>query len=179
MYPKIKSSNLKRTQQSGFTLIEVLVASIILGVGIIGMAGLQLQSLNTSRGSFSRTQAILYSDYIIDLMQANLNAVSGGSYDDVDTADTISNPPDCITNSCTQNQLAAFNINNWKTMIENSNLVDGRGTVTRSNTDGTYTIALSWEEKNWESAITPGNDLITKSYVISGLIFNGATIANN
>lgn len=171
------SNSIRHLQQKGFTLIEVLVAAILLGVGIIGMAGLQLQSMNTSRGSFSRTQAVLFSDYIIDLMQTNQAAVTSGVFDDVDTKDAITSPPDCIANSCTENQLGVFNINDWKTMIDNSNLVDGRGTIVKSNVDDTFAITISWEEKNWESA--SGADVIGKSYVVSGLIFNGSTIANN
>jgi len=59
-------------RQSGLSLLEVLVAIVILSLGLLGMAGLQAASLRTSQGSFYRAQAAQYADDMAERMRANL-----------------------------------------------------------------------------------------------------------
>lgn len=59
------------TNQSGFTLVEVLVALIILAVGLLGVAGLQNRSLSGNQGALYRSQAVLYANDIIERMRVN------------------------------------------------------------------------------------------------------------
>lgn len=56
---------------SGFGLIEVLVALLILAIGLLGMASLQTTSLQLTTGSQSRTQAILLAEDIVERIRAN------------------------------------------------------------------------------------------------------------
>lgn len=58
--------------QRGLSLLEVLVAIVILSLGLLGMAGLQAASLRTSQGSFYRAQAAQYADDMAERMRANL-----------------------------------------------------------------------------------------------------------
>ena len=56
---------------SGFSLIEVLVALLILSVGLLGLAGLQSRGLRESNSALLRSQAVQYAEDILDRMRAN------------------------------------------------------------------------------------------------------------
>lgn len=64
----------------GMTLIEVLVALVVISVGLLGVAALQMVSLRNSQGSFLRTQATALADDIIDRMRANRTAALDSDY---------------------------------------------------------------------------------------------------
>ena len=57
------------TRDSGFSLLEVMIAVLVLSVGILGMATLQLQALKSNQSALSRTEATQYASLIGDLMQ--------------------------------------------------------------------------------------------------------------
>lgn len=57
--------------QSGVSLVEVLVALVVISVGLLGIAALQAISLRDTTSSVVRSQATALTDYIIDRMRAN------------------------------------------------------------------------------------------------------------
>ena len=57
MKPMIPVRGGPRRQQRGVTLIEVLVTIVVLSLGLLGMAGLQLSSMRLSQGSQMRSTA--------------------------------------------------------------------------------------------------------------------------
>jgi type IV pilus assembly protein PilV len=59
------------SQQTGFGLIEILVALLILAIGLLGMASLQATSLQQTTGSQARTQAILLAEDLVERIRAN------------------------------------------------------------------------------------------------------------
>jgi type IV pilus assembly protein PilV len=63
-----------RERCDGMTLVEVLVALVVISVGLLGIAALQMVSLRNSQGSYLRTQATALADDIIDRMRANRTA---------------------------------------------------------------------------------------------------------
>lgn len=73
-------SRLRRIQR-GFSLLEVLIAVLVLSVGLLGMAALQINALKNNQSSFQRTQAVMLSYYMLDAMRANRDDVAAGSYD--------------------------------------------------------------------------------------------------
>ena len=66
--------------QRGATLIEVLIAVLILGVGLLGVAAIQAVALRNSQASVERTQAVIQSYSILDAMRANVSAARGNAY---------------------------------------------------------------------------------------------------
>jgi len=48
----------KRIKESGFTMVEVLVALVVLAIGLLGIAALYLNSLQSGRTAIYRTQAV-------------------------------------------------------------------------------------------------------------------------
>ncbi len=67
------------SRSSGFSLLEILVAVLILAIGLLGMAALQLVGTRTVQESFQRSQAILLMQDMVD--RINVNRKSARSYD--------------------------------------------------------------------------------------------------
>lgn len=67
-------------KQTGFSLIEVLISLLISSISLLGLAGLQLNSLKVSDSTYFRSQAVLSSYELLDYMRANRNAAISGDY---------------------------------------------------------------------------------------------------
>jgi type IV pilus assembly protein PilV len=75
------SSKLPRpATQRGMTLIEILVAIVVLSVGLLGLAGLQLKGLQVNQGSVYRWQAAMLAEDIADRIRADRAGALGGNY---------------------------------------------------------------------------------------------------
>lgn len=68
------------TKQSGFTLLEILVAMLVLAIGLLGLAGLMTSSMRNNLSASHRTQATWMAYDIIDRMRANRISALAGSY---------------------------------------------------------------------------------------------------
>lgn len=66
--------------ESGFTLLEVMVAVFILAVGLLGLAQLQVTALKHNQTAEFRTQASLLAGDILDRMRANQAGAHAGNY---------------------------------------------------------------------------------------------------
>lgn len=71
--PALARSSSGRAAQRGVSLIEVLVAVVVLSLGVLAMAGLQLNSLRTSQGALYRSNAAMLASDIADRIRANRN----------------------------------------------------------------------------------------------------------
>ena len=61
----------KKTEQAGSSLIEVLIAVLVVSVGLLGTAGLQLASLKNNQSAMQRSEAVVLTYSILDRMRAN------------------------------------------------------------------------------------------------------------
>lgn len=68
-------------REQGFSLVEVLVALVLLSVGLLGLAGLQTRGVRDNHGAYMRTQATLCVKDLVDRMRANRPAALAGDYD--------------------------------------------------------------------------------------------------
>ncbi len=145
-------TNRKQRRQNGFSLVEVLIALVIMSVGMLGIAGLYVQSMQAGRTSMFRHHAVTMAGDVADRIRANPTAA--GAY----TA-TTGMDNSCVAGTvvCTPAQMAANDILIWKDQADNI-LPSGDVTVAFDNTvtPPTYTITVSWNE--------PG---LTPSYVIT------------
>ena len=57
--------------QRGVTLIEVLITMVVVAVGLLGAAGLQLASTRFQQTAFFRTQAFQQAEFIIEKIRVN------------------------------------------------------------------------------------------------------------
>ena len=135
-----------KNKNTGFTLIEVLIAMLVLAVGLLGLAGLQATSLNNNQRAYYRSQATILAYDIADRMRANRSAVGNylTSFMDPTTATTKS---DCLPTSlpatgCSQTDMAENDLFEWNGEV--TNLPGGVGTITVAA--GVYTIDITWDE---------------------------------
>lgn len=66
--------------QSGFNLIEVLIALVVLCIGLLGVAALQIQGVRFNHGSYSRSQAVMLANDYAERMYANVPGVNAFNY---------------------------------------------------------------------------------------------------
>lgn len=142
-----------RVKHAGFTLLEVLIALLVLSIGLLGLAALQTLGLKFNHQSYQRTQAVFQTYDMIDRIRANSSARSSGSYDNVALGNTPTSG-DC-SGGCTPAQLADFDINRWNTANRTS-LTQGQGAVCRGTFGGVLTactvggnifrVGISWLE---------------------------------
>ncbi len=136
---RITSKASKRVQ--GFTLVEVLIALIILSVGMLGIAGLYVHSMQAGRTSLFRHHAVTLAGDVADRIRANPRAV--GAYA---LAGANNNCVDGGIN-CTPAQMAANDIFLWDLQATDT-LPTGTVAVVFDNAlvPPTYQITVSWNE---------------------------------
>ncbi len=128
-------------RQHGFSLLEILVTVLIISVGLLGLAGMQMKAFQHTNDSYNRSQASLLAYDIADRIRGNLGAIT--SYQSADTS-KITSTTNCESAGCTATQIATYDLEQWKADVENQ-LPLGRGTITNSGLE--YTITLMWDEE--------------------------------
>jgi len=152
--------------QTGFTLIEVLIAVLVLSLGLLGMAGLQATSLKNNNAAATRGQATLLAYDVIDRMRANRAAALAGSYDNSFGTAPTSAGTDCQSTDCDANAMAAYDLNQWRCLlgkwsattvcadtldIDRGLLADGDGAISRSGNE--ITVSVRWTETHWNDGV--------------------------
>ncbi|HET7396573.1 MAG TPA: type IV pilus modification protein PilV [Gammaproteobacteria bacterium] len=141
----------KRTA-AGFTLIEVLVALVILSVGLLGIAGMISVSLKSSGSTYTRTQATALTYNILDRMRANRASVSSYNIAQGTPATNAS----CLgsTANCTPADIANFDLYEWKQDLA-SQLPQGDGSITTTvvNNMTQITVTVYWSDARAQQAL--------------------------
>lgn len=170
--------------QSGASLIEALVALLVLALGIMGMAGIQTRTLVESRTTNSRAIALQMAGDLLDRMQANVGV-------------RLTPPPvnpyitnwgapvagaDCFTAACNAANLASFDLNQWKTTLARL-LPAGDARVFQSPTDATqFGVLIGWsatQAKNEGAAAAAEQALYTAAVSVRDGAGNAGTgVAN-
>lgn len=123
--------------QAGVSLIEILVAILVLSIGLLGMAGLQARALKGNNSALQRTQAVMLSYYVLDAMRVDkANALTG----------TYNMPKTCTVPTDT----STFVANVKKDWLQS--LKDNLGNVTETcgmvscQVSGVCTVEIYWDD---------------------------------
>ena len=160
-------------QVKGISLIEVLITILVMAVGMLGVAALQVKALNTSQGSYSRAQAVALVEDLSDKMRSNYEFIhSGGAGNNAYTENNdgangwCAAPPTACTSGCSQEQLALNDVNESCTALTNAGIPDSKLGVLCQDNDGadgdacspgsSHVIFASWEPVSRED--TDGTD---------------------
>ncbi|MCU7836976.1 MAG: type IV pilus modification protein PilV [gamma proteobacterium symbiont of Taylorina sp.] len=159
-------------QSCGFTLIEVLVSLVILSTGLLGVAGMQINSLKNNQSAYYRTQAVNLAYELADSMRANPAGVANGHYDEGVPLknDNCENNTGCSNSEMAGNDLFQWSSNSVAHSIANT-LLKGSGVACIDSTpddgciagqfcDGigsTYAIKTFWLDR-LDNAASAGAD---------------------
>ncbi|MCP4489101.1 MAG: type IV pilus modification protein PilV [Gammaproteobacteria bacterium] len=139
-------------RQSGMGLIEALIALLIISIGLLGIAALQITSLQQSSSANWHSQAVWYNYEMTDRINANRSgfvdadgipdqALLAAAYDDIDTNNTYTQ--DCQADTCTPADMVTADGQEWGTLV--SNLPAGRGFVSQ-DVNGLITVSVMWDD---------------------------------
>ncbi|MES2353348.1 MAG: type IV pilus modification protein PilV [Pseudomonadota bacterium] len=148
-------SNLK--EETGFSLIEVLISLVIILIGVLGFAKTQALALSNTNIASVRSIAALQAASLAAVMHANHAYWATGLAPANMTVNgrVISNvtlngqTAVCSTVTCTATQLAGFDVKNWGENMQRQ-FPTGRGIIvcsTLTTAPITCTIAITWQEK--------------------------------
>jgi type IV pilus assembly protein PilV len=108
-------------RQRGMSLVEVLVALVVLSVGMLGIAVMFVQSVRSSRSAILRTQAVNLVSDMADRVRANANAQQAYDTDEYAGAPAMQScAPDSDTGSginCNVEQLAQDDLARWQRSV--------------------------------------------------------------
>lgn len=122
-----------RESSKGFTLLEVLISIILLGIGVLGMVGLQAWSIRANQQAHYQATAVRLSRELGELMRSNAATASlpgtGNNYlIDSDTAVPAS-ATNCFTSACTAGaDVATWDVYEWYQRV-NAELPGARAVV--------------------------------------------------
>ena len=125
-----------RTQQSGLGMIEILVALLILSVGLLGLAAMQVTSTKMTTQSQQKTQAILLAQDMIERVRANRGNANAYNGITVDSSDS------CATDfTSAAGNVAGSDEAEWANAVR-CLLADGQGDVTVNAATNTVVVDL-------------------------------------
>ena len=153
-------------REAGFSMIELLVAVLVMGIGVLGITALQMVSLQNNRGALMRGEATLRTYDVMDRIRAN----PSGNYGGVAFGDDPPAATDCMANNCSVAQMAAFDQATWKcslgvhnahatcialrasgalpTLAAQPGLPSGDGLITVNGATGVVSVSVRWQEPN-------------------------------
>ena len=145
----------RATQSRGFTLVEVLVALLVMSIGLLGVGKLVLFSARSNDSAYLRSQATELAYSILEDMRANRQTALNAGYN-VAAANTVANPGvQCNQGSActTGTQLAQYDLYQWATRLQALGPSGNDSVTTNAVTDPTSgtinytaTITVSWDD---------------------------------
>ncbi len=149
-------------KENGSSLLEVLVALLLISVGLLGIAKTQALSIGNTKTARSRSIASIHAASLASAMHSNTSywaaglapakvTVAGVAAAPTNTvisdATLNGNTTDCVSNSCTPVQMAAYDLRQWGSDIAQQ-LPSSQGTVACSMQVGAIncTVQIQWAE---------------------------------
>ena len=124
-----------RRYEGGISLIEVLVAVVVLSIGLLGLAGLQASGMRVGQSSLYRSQAALLAYDMADRIRANAAAARAGKYNRALSAADETDP----------NNPARIDINNWMARVRA--LPGGKGGIDIPLNSAVATVTIVWNDQ--------------------------------
>jgi type IV pilus assembly protein PilV len=140
----------------GFTMLEVLVAIVIMSIGVFGLASLQITAKRTNFEAVQQATATFLVQELIERMRANPNALS--TYTDDGLGRVLTGASLTATNcdaGCQTAEMALFDLYQWEQAVSGANekrsgtntggLPSMNACVTGpAGGSGNYFIAIAW-----------------------------------
>lgn len=118
----LKTRIIKR--QRGVSLIESMIALLVISVGLLGIAAMQVTSMKQNSSAMHHSQAVWIAYNIAERIRSNFGQFAAYGTPMIDTNNSYIQ--DC-SNGCTAAQIITSDISDWKTEVQK--LPSGRGTI--------------------------------------------------
>jgi type IV pilus assembly protein PilV len=163
---KLQAKFSNKRYASGMTLVEVLIAAVVIAVGLLGIASLQINALQSTTEAQNRSKATDVIAAIADRVKANPYAVN--AYTDTIPSDPCSIAPDqplpniarcamspdgtiTVVSQCTHEQMAAYDL--WEVNCQLQSTIPGAELNIVCPAPGCaplapMTIDISWQAQN-------------------------------
>ena len=106
--------------QRGISLIESMVAIVVMALGILGIVGVQLRTLSDTQTGVRRAQAIHLIEDLSERIKVNPNALLNiGGYA-MAWGTNPTGAPDCKATACTTAQIIQYDLQEWKRLVNNT-----------------------------------------------------------
>lgn len=151
--PIVSARRMRRHR--GVSIVEALVALLVLSVGMLGIAVMYLESVRANRTALSRTLAVHLVNDMADRIRANRMGLD--KYD----ASFGTAPPapkmDCVANDCTAADLAVYDLRQWYDAVVRTLPQGADGNTApqvevkynagaTSNDPARYTVTARWKD---------------------------------
>lgn len=128
-----------RRAQAGLTLIEILIALVVLSVGLLGLANLQAVSLQANHNAYLRSQAVFLAYDAVDRMRANRGPALAEEYD-IALGDSAPASPATVHER---------DLKEWRDFLATT-LPSGTGSIDVA--DGIATVVVQWDDSRGQEA---------------------------
>lgn len=153
------------SRAGGFSMFELLIAVVVVAIGILGIASLQVVSLQQNRAALFRAEALQIGNDILDRRRANPGTIGAPiNYAPVSLNDAPAANKNCIgaLQNCTPQEMRDFDVAQWKCSILSidgsgqpidlcddfgitGRLPSGKGSIA-VDANGVHTIRIEWIE---------------------------------
>jgi type IV pilus assembly protein PilV len=132
---------LKRpVSQSGVSMIESLISLVVISIGLLGLAALQINSLKNNSSAYFHTQAIMMAHNMADRIRANQVQIL--NYVGIDTENDYDQ--DCMAQACNAAAMREADATEWKALV--STIPAGRGII-RAPVNNQLDIVVMWDDE--------------------------------
>jgi len=161
MHKQTPSYHTNNKRQSGLGLIEVLIAVVVLSIGFLAAAKMQVEGMRYSQNAYFLSQANLMMRDITDRMRANRDGVIAGHYQNFVTGGGNVEPP-CVANSnkCSPQESAAADLYSWnsylhapagaqnfKPLLPLNDDIPPLGRIDYNAATNVHTVSVRWAEQ--------------------------------
>jgi type IV pilus assembly protein PilV len=163
--------DLSSHRMRGFTLLEVLVALVILSIGVLGLAAMQASALSSTHGSQLESMVVIQARSLADAMNANpvywgnntpnftVSAGAGGTPTAPNLVFTGTPPTNTsgtqCNNVCQASDLAGYDVNQWAAQLLTQVPTANAQIACTASAPYGCSITITWTE-NSAAAINSG-----------------------
>lgn len=179
--------NISISRHNGYSLLEVLVALVIISIGVLGVAAMQATSLAGTHTSESESLAAIEARSLADAMLANsaywassnaptsavsVTSTGSGAFTISNSTLAVTTPPCNANTNCTASDMAAYDLNQWATEYFQQVPTATSAVITCNPTaPPVCTIQLNWLQKS-TTAISVGTTSSTAPTPVSYTLVN-------
>jgi type IV pilus assembly protein PilV len=156
---KRRQVSFSQARQSGFTLIEVMIAILVLAFGLLGFALLQTMNVRFTKSAQQRTVATNLAYELVDVMRSQRSQASFYNGITYTSFGGVTTP----TGGCVRDSAAtpAANITRWKCEVRKA--LPGGAADVKLLADGQVTVVVRWGDATWDDTSKLNSSVSVKS----------------